>query len=694
MTQLFLNGYEVEIESQNVTQTIQANVLGEVKDRQLNYTNVFRILLTPRNNEFFGHLKSLQNNSSKPFEIMSAKLLEDGIEIMSEGSAYIKYSDENYAEVNIYSGINGIFDKIGAKSIRTLDFSSINHIANIDLVLNSFTDNEPYIYGIFGSAGLLPVSNNTTVEYMLPSLYEYYIFNKIFEEAGYTYSEESGFFESEEFKSVLVCPVTQDKGQNDLKVKDFSKMLPDITRAQFLKEIFVRYGLMLKKIRGRNHYEFKRMADVLKDRSGAINYTKQYAGNKGFQYVLESYKEVNNFSYKSSNDDTTDQDGAIEVEAARLRGSGSVFTSVYQATPKFSQPFEYIENQIFELPEDEEDELEIKTLSPWIGRAVFLNETYQFRDLSGNTSFYNNPVPILRFKDLSFRRSIYLHYQELRKIIREARISNLVLNLSPLDIFKFDPFKLIYLEHYGAVFYVNKISSFKKGKLTNVEGVKIPLSVYLETAESLPPTVNLSANTYSPTGDETVIFSVEVFNNPEDIDNWRFYFSESSADYVEGVGNPPATFTKIYSSDGSRTAKIEITDFNGNTSESEVQIVVGGQSLTSYDSSIGAYYAPPGATISINLSINGTGSAQSEAYIDTLPNGGGDDLAVVQACFNTNNCVSDPNRNFVMPASGVVYATGTHYIGESNINTNGSTLLFSYQGETQSDSFNLNNPLP
>jgi len=54
-------------------------------------------------------------------------------------------------------------------------------------------------------------------------------------------------------------------------------------------------------------------------------------------------------------------------------------------------------------------------------------------------------------------------------------IEQVEFNLNPIDINKFNPKIPIYLDYYGAYFYVNKINNYETGKLTKCDIIRIGL---------------------------------------------------------------------------------------------------------------------------------------------------------------------------------------------------------------------------
>ncbi len=73
MTELYIDGYRIELGKQKITQTFQINDIGEPKDRQLNYSFPFKIPDTPNNLIVLGMLGVLGNTSKTPYRHLQGK---------------------------------------------------------------------------------------------------------------------------------------------------------------------------------------------------------------------------------------------------------------------------------------------------------------------------------------------------------------------------------------------------------------------------------------------------------------------------------------------------------------------------------------------------------------------------------------------------------------------------------------------
>lgn len=203
MEELWLDGHRIDLPSKTVSQTLQINDLAELKNRQANYTNRFKVSMTPNNTKVFQYLGITGNTSRKPYEKISAKLVIDGIELISSGYAQVKDTNKNY-EVVIYDGNISLYEELKGKRINGLDYQDLNHYLNLQSYEDSFSKTEGYIYGI-GDFGYSSTNSYINIERQAPSLFIHTIWNKIFTEAGFTYSGDF-FINDENFLNEVITP--------------------------------------------------------------------------------------------------------------------------------------------------------------------------------------------------------------------------------------------------------------------------------------------------------------------------------------------------------------------------------------------------------------------------------------------------------------------------------------------------------
>ena len=137
MEELYINNIQIELKSSTVARTLQINDLGDVVDRQSNYSNNIKIPKSPNNIRAFEMLGISGNTTRLPYENLVVKYVVNGIELISEGKGVVKNTNSSYNLV-VYDGNISMTDLLGDKqgiSRRTFqrDLNEIRTIFNIDI---------------------------------------------------------------------------------------------------------------------------------------------------------------------------------------------------------------------------------------------------------------------------------------------------------------------------------------------------------------------------------------------------------------------------------------------------------------------------------------------------------------------------------------------------------------------------------
>ena len=185
------------------------------EQRQGTFTKTISLPGTKENNNLFSHIfrisKATSINDFNPLLKADCLILEDSIEIF-KGS--LKLNDISYLEDGeiIYNCVafgetTDLFFSLGNKEIVELftTTDSLNHVWNRANIIASWTTTkgEGYVYPMIDYGNHLDKTNNQwdTKEFY-PAVYVKEYIDRIFEQAGYTYS--SGFFNTTRFKSLII----------------------------------------------------------------------------------------------------------------------------------------------------------------------------------------------------------------------------------------------------------------------------------------------------------------------------------------------------------------------------------------------------------------------------------------------------------------------------------------------------------
>lgn len=120
MNELIINGHSCDLGSMtNVAITKQSNDIGELQNRQGNFTNTFKLPLTSKNVSIFGIANDVQSNSDIPYQKLNATYRQKGIEIIGNGVAFVDSVDE-FINVSVTAGNASLSDAIGDLNIGDL----------------------------------------------------------------------------------------------------------------------------------------------------------------------------------------------------------------------------------------------------------------------------------------------------------------------------------------------------------------------------------------------------------------------------------------------------------------------------------------------------------------------------------------------------------------------------------------------
>lgn len=592
--ELYINDQLMDLPDRVVSQTLQINDIGDVQDRQANYSNSIKIPRTSNNIRILEMLGIAGNTTRVPYENVKIRYVVDGVELISEGKGVVKNTN-NFFNLVIYDGGIALAELLGGSTLSELDFSAHNHNLTEPLFISSFGNTEGYIYAL----GKFYENASTTVinvDLQNVSFYMHTLFSMIFTQRGY--SLEGAFFTDSSYKNRLVSmdtgydrtvsgtpsqvylrdnsgdaeifeifgavPTTKEylkdsyttakadvfrftmegtftlyAGTNVLlKVyvggilevnrvlvsevsEDFSlsieagklieikisvdstlvgpietinfrtdyittifeenlqitinieDLIGDVRQIDFVKETMQRYGLIFRKVRNQKVFEFVRMGDLLADTDGAEDWSDKYS-----LFVDESYNpgygQKNIFKYTYETEDTregqTFADGEMQLDNLNLAQEKTLLTSLFKSSVLKVADFYGLKHWTLEDTEiaPSKDGLRI-----FERKDINTSITYKFNDSIKNNSAFSGDIAYLDFEPVKYQNEIDNNYVEFNSMLNDYSKIILKLNLTLIDVYALDFFKLKYFKQLGAYYYLNKVSNFKKNKLTSCELVRI-----------------------------------------------------------------------------------------------------------------------------------------------------------------------------------------------------------------------------
>jgi hypothetical protein len=205
MNELIINNRRVDLgENTNIGLTFCANNIGELQNRQGNFSNTFKLPITKTNREIF-EWSNLQTTASlMPYKKLKATYKQNGVEIVSDGVAEIQSTDNNYFYVNVYSGNLDLIEAIGDISVGELYKNDIVfpwHINSViyypDFFIYPLIDWRLDIDTFFDT-------NSVNVTEMLPCATMPSLFDRLAERIGFNF--KGNFFSSQNYLNMILTP--------------------------------------------------------------------------------------------------------------------------------------------------------------------------------------------------------------------------------------------------------------------------------------------------------------------------------------------------------------------------------------------------------------------------------------------------------------------------------------------------------
>lgn len=194
------------VPGQAVAMSYQLNDIADIKNQRANFSNIFKCVRTKETDRKLGFTSDLNSTDKRPYRMLPARIIIDGEDVVTNGYAVIKKVDKYY-NVLVYSGLIDLFTKLGDAKLSALPVSGLNHPFTQDNVETLLASTEDFCYPIIDN-GQLIIRNTVLVDYMRPAVYVKYLFEKLFESAGFDFT--GSFLEHPDYPKLLL-PFTNDK---------------------------------------------------------------------------------------------------------------------------------------------------------------------------------------------------------------------------------------------------------------------------------------------------------------------------------------------------------------------------------------------------------------------------------------------------------------------------------------------------
>lgn len=249
------------------------------------------------------------------------------------------------------------------------------------------------------------------------------------------------------------------EGGQLINMKDY---LGETLQLDFVKDIINRYGLVLNPISNSSDYNFKQIEELLLDRENAEDWTEKLKKINGEDYV-SGYAKKNIAAYQYPEEILVpNNDGEIVTENENAETEKNLFTSIFQIPNEaggllgktaYSIPLweTKIENSIsvIKLKETPIKVMRLTRVDSYVTVGLFNDVT---------PIVVEEGVPVLTLENMFLNYNLVNYYKAFKNLINNYKEVDCEVNLSIIDVFNLDFFRLKYLKQTGRYYYLNTVT--------------------------------------------------------------------------------------------------------------------------------------------------------------------------------------------------------------------------------------------
>ena len=257
---------------------------------------------------------------------------------------------------------------------------------------------------------------------------------------------------------------------------DFSEALIKIKVKDFFKEILFRNALTPFINVDDKHITFRTLDERLS--APTLDWSKKYAGRQSEKYVYENYAQENLVKHKYNDENQDYADGVIVVDNENQPTEKTLYQSFSYAP---EQTFEQIKTNLNTYNVQNfrmfDVEIEIDENGDMIANYKQLKDRFYFiKARTVNEQIYvgtdlATKFPLAEYSEV-FANIIDTKFSNIGRVINDAKILDIDLVLSKMDILNMLFHRLYYFEQEKGYFLLNQLT-WKSGEISTGEFVKI-----------------------------------------------------------------------------------------------------------------------------------------------------------------------------------------------------------------------------
>jgi hypothetical protein len=246
----------------------------------------------------------------------------------------------------------------------------------------------------------------------------------------------------------------------------FEDLIGNTTRIEFVKDVMKRFNLSFRKTPHSDNIEFITSKALINGEEGTEDWTDKLDSTTTETYT-SGYAQDNVFSYNYDDSENDFADGNLLINNINLPTRKEAINTIFKATR--------LAGDIYSMNYWDEDNVATQD-GLRIFKKTMLTKTLDLKfDASSNYVSQDLSVAMLDFSALYFQVEITNNYTEFTSLLDNYKKIVVNCNLSIIDVYNLDFFKLKYFKQLGRSYYLNKVKSYKNNTITKIELIQIPI---------------------------------------------------------------------------------------------------------------------------------------------------------------------------------------------------------------------------
>lgn len=258
--------------------------------------------------------------------------------------------------------------------------------------------------------------------------------------------------------------------------------IPEMKQGEFLKELARVYQWIYDTDERTKTVTARRFDEIKDNIPDAIDLSdKLHVEDIQINYGLDGFAQTNELRYQEDDETKYDAVGYIDVSDTTLKAEKEYVSMSEFAASSTRTRFENVAAPYIPVFEEEEPANQLNDRLLLFRRIDAFDENVNFFR-AGSTPNENIPTDDLTFAyfaeagnedSLDFPTLIDRFYQTIVDMNDKGKTVECMMNLNIKDVQNYDPFKPVYISHFGNYFYWEKVSNYVKDKLTKCIFVKL-----------------------------------------------------------------------------------------------------------------------------------------------------------------------------------------------------------------------------